>query len=179
MELNGTNNGSENSGKRKKPSPPIEVRDSSIHGRGAFATRPIRKGRRIIEYTGEHMPWDVASATEDPDDPHTFIFGLSDGNQVINAAINGNDARWINHSCDPNCEAIEEGDRVFIYALRDLEPGEELFYDYGLEIDEPRSPEMEKQFACFCGARNCRGTLLGSKENEEETEEEEVVSHRG
>ena len=177
MESNGTNNGSNHSNtRRKKPSPPIEVRESSIHGRGAYATRPIRKGRRIIEYTGERMPWEAAS--EDPDDPHTFLFGLSDGNMVINAAINGNDARWINHSCDPNCEAVEEGDRVFIYALRDLEPGEELFYDYGLEIDEPRSPEMEKQFACFCGAKNCRGTLLAPEEEEEEEQEEGVVASR-
>ena len=145
------------------------MRDSGVHGRGAYATRPIRKGRRIIEYAGERMPWDVASATEDPDDPHTFLFGLSDGNMVINAAINGNDARWIYHSCDPNCEAVEEDDdRVFIYALRDIEPGEELFYDYGLQIDEPHSPEMMKQFACFCGAKSCRGTLLEPKEEEEE-----------
>ena len=164
MESNGQNNGNEKRGKRKKTSPPLEVRDSGIHGRGAFATRRIRKGRRIIEYTGQLMPWDVASASEDPEDPHTFLFGLSDGSQVINAAIDGNDARWINHSCDPNCEAIEEDDRVFIYALRDLEPGEELFYDYALQIDEPRSPEMERQFECHCGARSCRGTFLEAKE---------------
>lgn len=158
MESNGHNNGNEKQGRRRKTSPLLEVRESGIHGRGAFATRRIRKGRRIIEYTGKHMPWDAAS--ENPEDPHTFLFGLSDGNEVINAAIEGNDARWINHSCDPNCEAIEEDDRVFIYALRDLEPGEELFYDYALEIDEPRSPEMVKQFECYCGAQSCRGTFL-------------------
>ena len=165
MESNGQNNGNGKDGKRRKASSPLEVRESGIHGRGAFATRRIRKGRRIIEYTGQLMPWDVASASEDPEDPHTFLFGLSDGSQVINAAIDGNDARWINHSCDPNCEAIEEDDdRVFIYALRDLEPGEELFYDYALEIDEPRSPEMDKQFECYCGARSCRGTFLAAEE---------------
>ena len=162
MESNGNNNGNEKQEKRRKTSPLLEVRESGVHGRGAFATRRIRKGRRIIEYTGKRMPWDAAS--ENPEDPHTFLFGLSDGNQVINAAIDGNDARWINHSCDPNCEAIEEDEQVFIYALRDLEPGEELFYDYALEIDEPRSPEMEKQFECYCGAQSCRGTFLATQE---------------
>jgi SET domain-containing protein len=165
METKGNNNNNESTEsnqKRKKSLPLIEVRQSGIHGKGAFATQRIRKGRRIIEYTGERMLWDAAS--EDPDDPHTFLFGLADGNVVINAAIGGNDARWINHSCNPNCEAIEEDGRVFIYALRDLDPGEELFYDYGLEIDEPRSDEMEKQFQCFCGASACRGTLLAPDE---------------
>src|SRR4051794_788379 len=166
MQSNGKKNGNgQISTKPRNSSPPLEVRESAIHGKGAFATRKIRKGERIIEYLGERMPWDAAS--EDPDDPHTFLFGLSDGNLVINAAIGGNDARWINHSCDPNCEAVEEGDRVFIYALRELEPGEELFYDYGLQIDEPRTPETEKQFQGFCGTKACRGTLL---EAEEETE---------
>jgi SET domain-containing protein len=163
MESNGKNNGNGQSNTRRKSSaPPIEVRQSTIHGQGAFATRPIRKGERIIEYVGERMPWDAAS--EDPDDPHTFLFGLSDGNLVINAAIAGNDSRWINHSCEPNCEAVEEKQRVFIYALRRLQPGEELFYDYALEIDEPRTPETEKQFKCYCGARTCRGTLLAPEE---------------
>jgi len=165
MEHQGNNNGNGNgqaNTRRRISSPPIEIRQSTTHGQGAFATRKIRKGQRIIEYVGKRMPWDAAS--EDPDDPHTFLFGLSDGNLVINAAIDGNDARWINHSCAPNCEAVEERNRVFIYALRDLQPGEELFYDYGLEIDEPRTPETEKQFQCFCGAKSCRGTLLAPEE---------------
>jgi SET domain-containing protein len=165
MEHYGNNNGNGNGQmkpRRRISLPPMEIRQSGIHGRGAFATRKIRKGERIIEYIGERMPWDAAS--EDPDDPHTFLFGLSDGNLVINAAIGGNDSRWINHSCEPNCEAVEERKRVFIYALRDLQPGEELFYDYGLEIDEPRTLETEKQFQCFCGAKACRGTLLASEE---------------
>jgi SET domain-containing protein len=144
-------------GNRKESTPPIEVRSSSIHGHGVFATRPIRRGRRIIEYVGARMPWAAAEKTEGP---HTFLFGLSDSNKVINAEIGGNDSRWINHSCEPNCEAIEEDGRVFIYALRDLQPGEELFYDYALVIDEQRTPEMEKEHECWCGAANCRRTLL-------------------
>jgi uncharacterized protein len=170
METEGKKNGNENgqapAKRRKIKQPLIEVRESGIHGKGAYAIQRIPEGKRIIEYVGERMPWDAAS--EDPDDPHTFLFGLSDGNLVINAAIGGNDSRWINHSCDPNCEAVEEGDRVFIYALRNIEPGEELFYDYGLEIDEPRSPELEKQFGCFCGTKVCRGTLLAPEEDKKQ-----------
>lgn len=136
----------------------LEIRTSRIHGRGVYCKRPIRKGTRIIEYTGKRMSWE--EAPNDPNNPHTFNFGLDDG-QVINPEIGGNEARWINHSCDPNCEAIEdEDDRVFIYALRKLSAGEELFYDYALELDEPPTKELEKEHACHCGSRKCRGTML-------------------
>jgi len=164
MESISKSNGTAQPRTKRMKSLPIEVRDSKVHGLGVFATGPIRGGRRIIEYLGQRMPWEAAS--EDPDDPHTFLFGLKDGNQVINAAIGGNESRWINHSCDPNCEAVEEKGRVFIYALRDLSPGEELFYDYALEIDEPRTPETEKQFQCSCGSASCRGTLLAPEDKE-------------
>lgn len=106
------------------------------------------------------MSW--KDAPNDPDDPHTFNFGLENG-QVINPEIDGNEARWINHSCDPNCEAIEEEDRIFIYALRDIRPGEELFYDYALELDEPITKELAEEFACHCGRSKCRGTMLEIK----------------
>ena len=141
-----------------KKSPPLQVRNSRVHGRGAYATRTIRKGARIIEYTGKVVPWKEASPQADG--PHTFLFGLTNGRDVIDPDIGGNDARWINHSCAPNCEAIEEGDRVFIYALRRVEQGEELFYDYDLEVDEPRTKALERAYACHCGAARCRGTLL-------------------
>ena len=93
------------------------------------------------------------------DDPHTFNFGLENGD-VINPEVGGNDARWINHSCDPNCEAVEEDDRIFIYALRNIQPGEELLYDYHMELDEPITESAKKKFACHCGASNCRGTMI-------------------
>jgi SET domain-containing protein len=83
---------------------------------------------------------------------------------VINPEIGGNDARWINHSCNPNCEAIEEDDRIFIYAMRNIEAGEELLYDYQMQIDEPITDAAKKKFACHCGASNCRGTMLELKE---------------
>ena len=149
------------SGKTKGGSPPplLEVRQSAVHGRGVYALAKIRKGRRLIEYKGQVVPW--KQATAQADGPHTFLFGLTNGRDVIDPEVGGNEARWINHSCQPNCEAIEEGDRVFIYALRALQPGEELFYDYGLEVDEPRTARLEREYQCHCGASSCRSTMLG------------------
>ena len=135
----------------------IEVRESAVHGRGVYATHFIRKGTRIIEYTGQRVSW--GNAPDDENDPHTFNFGLENG-EVIDPYGGGNDARWINHCCDPNCEAIEEDNRIFIYAMRDVEAGEELFYDYAMEIDEPITEESKRKFACHCGTANCRGTML-------------------
>jgi SET domain-containing protein len=144
-------------GKIRKRAVWIKVRQSGVHGRGVYATQFIAEGTRIIKYTGQHVSWEAAP--DDDNDPHTFNFGLENG-EVINAEIGGNDARWINHSCDPNCEAIEEDDRIFIYAMRDIEPGEELFYDYAMEIDEPITEKSKKKFTCHCGSSNCRGTML-------------------
>jgi SET domain-containing protein len=143
--------------KTRKPTRRTEVRESGVHGRGVYATQFISKGARIIEYAGQRVSWD--SAPNDENNPHTFNFGLDNG-EVINPEIGGNDARWINHSCDPNCEAIEEDDRIFIYAMRDIGPGEELFYDYALEIDESITEESKREFACHCRSSHCRGTML-------------------
>ena len=146
----------------KRSSLSIEVRESRVHGRGVYATRAIRKGTRIIEYKGKRILWN--DVPDDLDDPHTFLFGLDDGIHVIDPATGGNEARWINHSCQPNCEAIEEEDeRVFIYALRDLRPGEELFYDYALEMDEPVTEQLKRECECFCGVPKCRRTMLAVK----------------
>ncbi|HAF02980.1 MAG TPA: SET domain-containing protein-lysine N-methyltransferase [Spartobacteria bacterium] len=147
--------------KTRKPASRIEVRKSGVHGRGVYATKPISKDTRIIEYTGKRILWETVPA--DLDDPHTFLFGLDNGKEVIDPATGGNEARWINHSCDPNCEAIEENERVFIYALRHLRPGEELFYDYALQVDEPRTKEVEKECECNCRSPKCRGTMLEPK----------------
>ena len=145
-----------------KPPSRVKVRRSGIHGRGVFAAEQIRKGARIIEYTGRHLPWKEAEdkPPRDPADPyHTFLFSLDNGD-VIDAAVGGNDSRWINHSCDPNCETIEKDDRIFVHALRGLRPGEELFYDYKMVPSERRTKKLEKEFACRCGTAKCRGTLL-------------------
>jgi SET domain-containing protein len=129
-----------------------------VHARGVYATAFIPKGARIIEYTGRRVP-ESELPEEDGDNPHTFLFGLDDG-VVIDPEVDGNEARWINHGCDPNCETIDEDGRIFIYALRDIEPGEELFYDYALQIDEPVTPESKKLYECFCRSPRCRGTML-------------------
>ena len=145
----------------------IQVRRSGVHGRGVYALRKIKKGETIIEYKGEMVTWKQAERRHphNPDDPdHTFFFHIDD-DHVIDAAVGGNAARWINHACHPNCESDidEDNHRVFIKALRKIEPGEELFYDYGLVIDEPYTKKLKKQFACRCGARDCRGTMLAPK----------------
>lgn len=136
----------------------LRVGSSGVHGRGVYAKDFIPEGARIIEYTGRRIPWEETD--DDEDDLHTFIFGLG-GGEVINAAIGGNEARWINHSCNPNCEAIQEKRRIFIHATQDIPPGEELTYDYALEIDEPITEKAKKEYACLCASPNCRGTLLG------------------
>jgi SET domain-containing protein len=143
----------------------IQVRRSGVHGKGVYAVAPIARGERIIEYIGEVIGWPEALRRHphDPTDPnHTFYFSL-DGGQVIDANVGGNSARWINHSCSPNCTADEVDGRVFIRALKALRPGDELFYDYGLVLDERQTAKLKKQYACWCGSRNCRGTMLAPR----------------
>ena len=145
--------------------PYTRVQDSPIHGRGVFARRPIRAGQRLMEYKGERIDWPEALRRHprDPDQPnHTFYFSLGDGT-VVDGGSQGNSARWINHSCSPNCEAQQEGDRVFIDALRDIAPDEELFFDYALELDARYTARLKRDYACRCGAPGCRGTLLAPK----------------
>jgi SET domain-containing protein len=142
------------------------VRRSRIHGTGVFALRPIRKGRRVIEYTGErvsHKEADSRYADKDEEDNHTFLF-IVDARTVIDAGVDGNDARFINHSCAPNCETAIENRRVFIYALRNIEPGEELAYDYQIQREDGDPPNIEEIFGCRCGAAKCRGTMLAPPE---------------
>ena len=144
----------------------IQVRRSGVHGKGVFALRPIAKGETILEYTGEIIDWPEALRRHphDPQDPHhTFYFSLDGGTHVIDAKVGGNASRWINHACVANCEADEVDGRVFIKARRALQPGEELFYDYGLIIDERYTPRLKKDYACRCGSRRCRGTMLAPK----------------
>lgn len=143
----------------------IVVRQSGVHGKGVFATRAIARGERIIEYKGERISWREALRRHphDPDHPqHTFYFSLDDG-RVIDGKVQGNNARWINHACDPNCEAREEGEHVFIYARQDIAPNEELFYDYGLVIDARYTAKLKREYACHCGSPQCRGTMLAPK----------------
>ena len=143
--------------------PAYIVRRSAIHGRGVFAARQIRKGTTIIEYRGDRTSWAIASRRpdSDPDNPHhTFIFELADG-KVIDAGCRGNAARWINHSCDPNCTTYEDDDgRVFIEACRKIPAGEELTYDYRLSLSGRISKKTREAYACRCGTKRCRGSML-------------------
>ncbi|MFN2635676.1 MAG: SET domain-containing protein [Gemmatimonadaceae bacterium] len=140
------------------------VRESRIHGRGVFAARRIRKGTRIVEYTGEHIDNDEADRRYDDKKMrrhHTFLFTLDD-KTVIDGAVRrgGSDASYINHSCAPNCEAVITGKKIFIHALETIYPGEELAYDYQYERTGKNDKELEKFYVCRCGALDCRGTIM-------------------
>jgi len=140
------------------------VRSSGIHGRGVFASRRIRKGTRIVEYKGERIDNDEADQRYDETDMkrhHTFLFTL-DKKTVIDGAIErgGGDASFINHSCEPNCEAVITGERIYIHALATIEPGSELAYDYQYERTGENDKELEKFYFCKCGAPDCRGSIM-------------------
>ena len=139
------------------------VSNSAIHGRGVFAAQPIRKGAVIVEYRGQRTTWEIASGRpdSDPSNPqHTFIFETSDG-KVIDGGRRGSAARWINHSCAPNCRSFEDDEgRVFIEACRTIPAGDELTYDYRLTLEGRITRKIRAEYACRCGARRCRGTLL-------------------
>lgn len=150
----------------------IQLRRSPIHGNGVFAARALPKGMRLIQYRGTLRPHDEIDRCYggDADSGHTFLFTLND-DYVIDANLGGNTARWINHSCDPNCEAVlhespsgdPSRDRVFIETIRPIKAGEELTYDYGITLDEAHTPRMKKIWACRCGAADCSGTMLKPK----------------
>jgi uncharacterized protein len=140
----------------------VEVRDSRVHGKGAFALAPIAKGTRLIEYVGErvsHKEADRRYESKDANDNHTFLF-IVDARTVIDAGVDGNDARFFNHSCDPNCESVIENGRVYIEMIRAAQPGEELTYDYQIQREADDPADIDEIFACRCGARQCRGTML-------------------
>jgi SET domain-containing protein len=133
----------------------IAVRNSPIHGRGVFAAATFSVGDAILEYKGEIVQAKEAHG-------HTFFFELDDG-RMIDGAKGGNSARWINHSCAPNCEAEQEGDRIFIRATRKIEEGAEVFIDYALDVKGRRTAALKRLYACRCGAGRCRGTMLDAR----------------
>jgi SET domain-containing protein len=143
----------------------ITVRRSPVHGRGVFALTRIEAGERIVEYKGARVPWKEAQrryARSGAEAGHTFFFDLDDG-RVIDGAQGGNSARWLNHSCAPNCEAEQIGNRVFIRALRDIEAGGELFINYQLTVEGRHTAAVKRLYACRCGAAACRGTMLAAR----------------
>jgi SET domain-containing protein len=150
----------------------IVARRSPIHGNGVFAVAPIKKGEEIIEYKGTLMTHDEADDMygDGGETGHTFLFTLND-DYIIDANRKGNIARWINHSCNPNCEAfVEENekgnsrkDRVIIEAKRNIKAGEELTYDYGIVLEVAHTARLKKLWVCLCGSPKCTGTLLKPK----------------
>jgi SET domain-containing protein len=147
----------------------IKMRDSKIHGRGVFATRAIPKGTRLVEYKGERITWKQADdryPDVDGAPSHTFLFSV--GKVVIDANHKGSVTRWINHSCNPNCEAVEDDKRIFIESIRDIKAGEELGYEYNITFEERHTKALKDRYKCLCGNKNCRGTLLGDKRKQAE-----------
>ena len=144
---------------------PFEVRPSGIQGLGAFATRHIPAGVRLIEYAGERIT-PQESDRRYPDSEgnrhHTYLFAIDDA-VVVDASVNGNDARFLNHSCAPNCDAVIDDSRIWIETLHDIEPGEELVYDYAYILSERHTPAAKRRYPCHCGAITCRGTILARK----------------
>jgi len=135
---------------RQVDPPQIEVRSSPLHGLGVFAAQRIRKGMRIIEYLGErvsHAEADRRYEDKDANDAHTFLF-IVDARTVIDAGVAGNEARFVNHACEPNCESVIEDRRVFIEAVRTIQR----------EADD--LPDVDAVFACRCGSARCRGSML-------------------
>jgi SET domain-containing protein len=144
---------------------PFAVRGSPIQGQGGYATRAIPAGTRIVEYAGERLTPEQAEARYpdvEGERHHTYLFAIDD-TVVVDAAVNGNDARFLNHSCAPNCDAVIDDGRIWIDAIQDIEVGEELVYDYAYLLEERHTPAAKKRFPCFCGAITCRGTILAKK----------------
>ena len=139
----------------------VSFRPSAIHGMGGFARKDIPTGVRVIEYVGERI--DKQESLRRCEQNNEFIFTLNETCD-LDGNIPGNPARWINHSCAPNCEPEEEGGRMFIDARRDIKPGEELTYDYQLFVEERYTPALKRLYACACGSRKCRGNFLAEKD---------------
>jgi SET domain-containing protein len=133
---------------RDRRKPMIEVRHSPVHGYGVFAIT--------------HEEADERYADKDAKDNHTFLFTVN-SKMVIDAGRNGNEARFINHGCVPNCESGILAKRVFIDAIRTIQPGEELVYDYQITRDPDDPDDVDETFACRCGAPGCRGSMLEPK----------------
>ena len=154
---------------KEDPNPYLELRTSPIQGTGAFATRNIRKGTRIIEYTGQRISWRTADKRYDDEKMgrhHTFLFTVDD-KIVIDGAVQGNEARFLNHSCDGNCEAITDRRRIFIEARRNIKAGDELLYDYQYERMDDHTAADERFYKCRCGSPKCRGTILAPKKSDD------------
>ncbi len=143
------------------------IRSSKIHGAGCYTTMRIAKGAYIVEYSGPRLTNEEADERY-ADKEHTFLFGLSDKKTVIDGQ---GKAAFINHSCDPNCETDEIDGRIWIVAKRDITAGEELSYDYSLYDGDGHAP-------CFCGAKDCRGSMYSPAESRKRRRRQKSVRRR-
>lgn len=149
----------------------IEVLESDLHGRGVFARKRIEKGSRIIRYKGKKITNEEGADRYDEDEMdshHTFLFTLDD-KYCLDGGEKGNEARFINHSCNPNCEAVQEGNKIYIDAVKNIKKGQELTFDYALCSDGELTDDWEEFYACFCGAKKCRGVMLSKDEIKDKT----------
>jgi uncharacterized protein len=143
----------------------IRVGQSRIQGRGVFAKRKIPKGTRVVEYLGDRIPLENSLRDLTPGEPASVYVVYLDETTVIDGARNGNDARFINHSCNPNCEAYGLGEHVYIYSMCEIIRGQELTFDYKLAstTGRRRIKQNAEAYRCRCGSVNCRGTMLELK----------------
>lgn len=144
---------------------PFKLVDSGIHGKGVVAMEPIAEGQRLIEYVGERITpaeSDRRYPFDESEHQHTFLFSVN-ARTIIDADRGGNVARFINHNCDPNCEAVIVKGHVFIEAIRDIEPSKKLRYDYWFVLEDPHNAANKALYKCNCGSKNCRGTMLADK----------------
>jgi SET domain-containing protein len=130
----------------------VEVRDSSIHGKGTFASAFLESETLILDYTGELIDRKTAVERDNPDAPDYSCYILQiDDDVFIDARLVEHPAKYVNHSCEPNCGISRDVTRAFVCTLRTIHPGEELTYDYGYDDGE--------NLTCRCKARTCRGTI--------------------
>jgi hypothetical protein len=132
----------------------VRIGPSPIHGQGGFAARLISKGERIIEYVGERIT--KAESIRRCEAQNWFIFCLDDQFD-LDGNVEWNPARFLNHSCAPNCEAVCEDERVWIVALREIQPGEEITFNYGYDLDG------YEEHPCQCGATGCVGFIVAEE----------------
>lgn len=147
---------------RAAPNPWLVMRRSAIQGRGVYARVDIPCGTRLIEYTGERISNAEADRRDDEERKkrhHTFLFILN-SRTVIDARYGGNISKYINHSCEPNCEARFEGAQIWVYAIRDITAGEEVAYDYEYDWLPQYTVKDLAQYICHCGSARCRGTMV-------------------
>ena len=142
--------------RRSLPATPrLLIRSSAIHAAGVTTLDPIPRGRRILEYDGPRISKDVADELY-AEKPVTYLFSIDGSTDVIDGFAA---AMFVNHSCAPNCETEEYKGRVYIKAIRNIAPGEELVYEYNLHDSDDESAD------CYCGAPQCRGTMFSDEEH--------------